>query len=163
MLTMLIDCRENLKELSVLLDQLDREQYTKEHFELSRATIGQHTRHIIELYQSLIRDYSCGLVNYDDRKRDLLIETDPLKAQEAIVEIIDKLDLPNRDLEVSYLFYSGASHQIASTYYRELLYNLEHSIHHQALIKVALYHWPEISLSESFGIAPATLRYRAQN
>ncbi len=159
---MLIDCRENLNDLRSLLDNLTNEQYALEHLELSRATIGQHTRHIIELYQSLLRDYDCGTVNYDHRKRDILIETDTETAVLAIEEISSQIEKPNRSLKVQYEFNSGSQHLIESTYHRELLYNLEHSIHHQALIKVAVQKWPEISISGSFGIAPATLRYRNQ-
>jgi hypothetical protein len=159
---MLIDCRDNLNDLNTLLVDLTNDQYTLEHSELSSATIGQHTRHIIELYQGLLRDYECGSVNYDNRKRDIFLETDTDFAVEAIEEIISQIDKSNKELKVHYQFNSGSLYEIDSTYYRELLYNLEHSIHHQALIKVAIQKWPEIRISDSFGIAPATIRYRNQ-
>ena len=44
----------------------------------------------------------------------------------------------------------------------ELIYNLEHSIHHQALIKVAVLKNSAIQLSENFGVAKSTIEYRNQ-
>jgi len=50
--------------------------------------------------------------------------------------------------------------QIKTTYLRELAYCLEHSIHHQALIKVGLL---EINcmyyIDDAFGLALATFRH----
>ncbi len=47
-----------------------------------------------------------------------------------------------------------------SSYQRELLYNLEHSIHHQALIKVALLEIQHDLVDENFGVAQSTIEYR---
>ena len=50
-----------------------------------------------------------------------------------------------------------------SSFERELLYCLDHAIHHQALIKIGL---KELHLSHlvspDFGVAYSTLRYRAR-
>lgn len=44
---------------------------------------------------------------------------------------------------------------------RELAYCLEHSIHHQALIKVGLKEQNiENLIDENFGVAPATIRHK---
>ena len=40
-----------------------------------------HTRHIIEFYQCLIEQASEGQINYDSRKRDVRIESDPAFAK----------------------------------------------------------------------------------
>ena len=40
------------------------------------------------------------------------------------------------------------------------MYNLEHAIHHHALIKVGLKIMTKIELPESFGVAPSTIQYR---
>jgi hypothetical protein len=47
-----------------------------------------------------------------------------------------------------------------SNYYREVMYNLEHTIHHHALIKVGIEHFTSLQLPESFGVAPSTMQYR---
>lgn len=52
---------------------------------------------------------------------------------------------------------------IATTFERELVYCLEHTIHHQALIKVGLKELNlEGFLDGHFGVAPATLRFREE-
>ncbi len=152
--------RKNFIEITSLLDQLNNEIYTHSHIELN-ASIGEHTRHIIELYQSLINNYKLGVINYDKRNRNIQIQTSIQEAKNAIDEIILSLDLPNKNLILEQgnltTFFS-----IETNYYRELLYNLEHSIHHQALIKVALLKYPKIKVLENFGIAKSTIEYKKQ-
>ena len=71
---MLIPSIQNtLNELSDLLSQLSNEDYTAPCFGLSNATIGEHTRHIIEMFQCVENQYEVGVINYDDRKRDYRI------------------------------------------------------------------------------------------
>lgn len=156
---MIKDIQNNLRELQELVSKLSVDQYTKQHFELSQATIGQHLRHIIELYQCLLLQYPLDRVCYDHRNRDILIETQPEIAYQAIEVILNQLDKKDKKLSIEYEFLSKQTKSIESTYYRELLYNLEHSIHHQALIKVAL-NLMKIEVDENFGVAPSTIRYR---
>lgn len=157
---MTTDIKSNLLELQDLLEQIDQKNYSKVFDELSGASIGQHIRHIIELYQCLINDYDSGFICYDNRKRDELIELDPNEASGAIDKILLQLNKEDKSLYVDYLFLSTTNQKIKSTYFRELLYNLEHSIHHQAIIKVVLRTLPSIELSEHFGVAPSTIRFR---
>jgi hypothetical protein len=45
--------------------------------------------------------------------------------------------------------------------FRELAYDLEHSIHHQAIIKIAMKNLnSEYALNENFGVARSTIRFR---
>ncbi len=128
---------------------------------LSNATIGQHTRHIIELYQCLLTGYVSGEINYDDRKRDLVLENQVTAAIDAIKEIQFNLEQPDKRVKICC---TDNDHTICieSNYYREVLYNLEHCIHHQALIKVALLSLKDVQVADSFGVAPSTLQYREQ-
>ncbi len=128
---------------------------------LSNATIGQHTRHIIELYQCLLEGYTAGSVNYDERKRNSLYENDKTAAVNTIKEIQQKLEQPDKVLTIVCRDDNGAAY-IQSNYNREILYNLEHCIHHQALIKVALLSIKDFQVAEGFGVAPSTLQYRQQ-
>jgi uncharacterized damage-inducible protein DinB len=154
--------RVALNEIISVLDQLPtHEAYAETCPALSDASIGQHTRHIIELYQCLLSGYQAGLVNYDDRKRDKLYENDRAAAVAQIREIQKDLEKADKPLHVV----CGSHEQpvtIASNYYREVLYNLEHCIHHQALIRVALISANHILVSEEFGVAPSTMQYRQQ-
>ena len=55
---------------------------------------------------------------------------------------------------------NGEENFLPSNYYREVMYNLEHAIHHHALIKIGIQQFTAIELPESFGVAPSTMQYR---
>jgi len=159
---MLIPSIQNtLNELSDLLSQLSNEDYTAPCFGLSNATIGEHTRHIIEMFQCVENQYEVGVINYDDRKRDYRIQTDTAFAKDILVEISNQLEKPNKNLQLQQIV-DGEELLIESNYNRELLYNLEHCIHHQALIKVAILQNDSIVIDENFGVARSTIEYRKQ-
>lgn len=84
-----------------------------------------------------------------------------LQAQEAIVSLLRQLDKPNKSLELQQTI-EGEAISISTNYYRELVYNLEHCIHHQALIKVALLQLNHVTIDENFGVARSTIEYRKQ-
>lgn len=153
--------QENFSEIVSLLKNLDNKLYATCHPELSNATIGEHSRHIIEMYQSLLNNYDLGIINYDKRERNILIQTDLNYAINCIFLIQKSIEKPNKDL----ILQQGINEvvfSISSNYKRELLYNLEHSIHHQALIKVALLKYNNIKISENFGVAKSTIEFRNQ-
>jgi hypothetical protein len=63
--------------------------------------------------------------------------------------------------EANYETDSGQNISMKSSFYRELAYNIEHAIHHMALLKVAINHsFSYITVPESFGVASSTVRYR---
>lgn len=159
---MLIPSIKNaLDELSDLLKQLSEKNYISPCYSLSNATIGEHTRHIIEMFQCLNIQYESGIVNYDLRKRDYLIQTNTNFAKKSIQEIILNLDKKNKNLHLQQIV-EGEELLIETNYNRELLYNLEHCIHHQALIKVALLQIESITIDADFGVARSTIEYRNQ-
>ncbi|WP_276966992.1 DinB family protein, partial [Chryseobacterium sp.] len=127
---------------------------------LDDSTIGGHTRHIIEFLEILLNSYHMSQINYDGRQRNLELEENPEKAMKVITEILSAIDLPNKNLTLKQIA-GNISVEIPTNFYRELLYNIEHCIHHQALIKVA---FKEIKMShllhKNFGIAPSTIQYR---
>lgn len=151
----------SLDELVHLLAQLSDKEYTERCLQLSNATIGEHTRHVIEMFQCLENNYESGTVNYDKRERNILIQTSTECASEQITAIKTSLGRPDRTIRLQQ-FIDGQELHIESNYSRELLYNLEHCIHHQALIKVALLQCTQVAVDENFGVAPSTIEYRSQ-
>lgn len=158
---LLLPIRKALNELSDLLNQLTSDDYVYPCSYLSNASIGEHTRHIIEMFQCLNNHYSEGVINYDSRKRDRSIETDLEVAKAAIQNCLEELEKPNKGVRLVQMI-EGHEITTESNYHRELLYNLEHCIHHQALIKVAILQNDAIVINESFGVAPSTIEYRKQ-
>ena len=153
--------RKTLYELTDLVSQLSDSDYCFPCYDLSNATIGEHTRHIIEMFQCLENQYQNGIVNYDKRKRDYLIQTNTAVAKESIDVILNQIDKPNKNLQLQQIV-DGEELLIESNYYRELLYNLEHCIHHQALIKVAIVQSATVQIDANFGVARSTIEYRKQ-
>lgn len=143
------------------MEQLDHTGYTQPLPTLSGSSIGQHVRHIVEFYQCMLNGYENALINYDNRSRNKLIEESREFALQCIHKILS--DLPALDLsrqvtlEVEY----EETIRIATTLERELVYNIEHAIHHMALIRIGLRELGEhILLPVEFGLAASTLRYQ---
>lgn len=151
----------SLNELIVLLRQLPDADYSKPCLQLSNATIGEHTRHIVEMFQCLLSQYDSGIVNYDLRERNRRIQTETDFAITSMVGVLEIIDRPNKKIELQQ-HVDGERIRIESNYFRELLYNLEHCIHHQALIKVALVGHDGLQVSDHFGVARSTIEYRNQ-
>lgn len=154
--------KESFTQLSVVLNSIGDHEYILPSPVLSNATIGQHTRHIIELYQCLLNGYEAGLVCYDHRKRDVAIETNKTLAQRLMVEITQQTERPNKEMQLKAVYGDATAEElnVSTNYYRELAYNLEHTIHHMALIKVGLKELNIIAASDTFGVASSTVRHR---
>ena len=151
----------SLNELIDLLNQLSKQDYSNPCAELSNASIGEHTRHIIEMFQCLENQYDSGIVDYDKRERNVLIQTDMKYAIRHILDIKNNIEKENKNIYLQQVI-DDEEIRIQSNYYRELLYNLEHCIHHQALIKVAILQCETVTIDPNFGVARSTIEYRNQ-
>jgi len=151
-------------QLSQTLSELNDDEYRQPSKVLLNATIGQHVRHIIELFQCLEIGYNDGIVNYEKRKRNYQIETDKDLATLLLKEIYQNIERSNREIFLEAEDYCGSTEivSIPSNYYRELAYNLEHTIHHMALIRVGINEVSSVRLPEEFGVAYSTVKYRQQ-
>ncbi|UPF07889.1 DinB family protein, partial [Flavobacterium psychrophilum] len=149
------------EKLKDLINQLSNEDFVLPILYLGNSSIGEHSRHIIEMFQCLLNSYKSGLLNYDDRQRNNLIQTDTNFAIQTIENIINSIERENKNIALNQMLYENQV-SIQTNYFRELLYNLEHCIHHQALIKVAVFQLENIKVTENFGIAPSTIEYKKQ-
>ncbi|MBS3915607.1 MAG: DinB family protein [Bacteroidetes bacterium] len=150
-----------LLQLKGLLLNVSNNQYIQPIGIMDNATIGQHTRHILELFQVLINGHYCGAVNYDERPRDLELESNPHVALSFIDEILANITKNDKTIIMIHTVLIGmdtTSFDTLSSYRRELAYNIEHTIHHLALIKVAIrIISPEHEFDTDFGYADSTL------
>lgn len=147
---------EQLNQLAGLLKTITPEQYCYKSKFLSNASIGSHTRHIIELLQCLINGYETELIDYINRERNLQIETNVELALYLIEVLKMQSDLSDK---IVYIVSEDAT-TVYSSYSRELVYNIEHIIHHLALIKVSLIELGLDIVNENFGMAYATIEYK---
>jgi hypothetical protein len=154
---------EQLIVLKELLIVLNDEQYTRKISFLNDATIGAHTRHIIELIQCLTNGYSNGEVDYINRERNFQIEQNRTVAIHEL--LLMPLQLLHKDKKLGLLAETKINNKtisVSTTYLREIEYNKEHTIHHLALIRVALREMNLKVVDNSFGVAYATLKYIAK-
>lgn len=153
---------QQLNTLRALLSTLTDQQYTQKVFHLGEASIGGHARHILELLVCATHGYSTGTVDYQNRTRNLVLEQDRLLAQQILGDLEGQLQKPDKRLN---LFveesHGSATGPVSTTYYREIVYNTEHTIHHLALIKVALVEMRLDVVDATFGMAYSTLKYKA--
>jgi hypothetical protein len=151
-------------QLTASLDQLTDKQYRQECGTLSNASVGKHVRHVVELFQSLQTGYETGLVNYDKRKRDVQIENERLFGLSLLHQIRGDLNKADKDLllEASYDECSGDTLMIRTNYLREIAYNLEHTIHHMALIRIGINEISTVQLPENYGVASSTVRHKQE-
>jgi hypothetical protein len=151
-------------QLEDSLLQLSNEQYRQKIDTLSGASIGQHVRHVVEMFVCLQDGYTSGIVNYEKRKRDITIETSKETAIDIMNKIISALLNENKSLvlEAGFDENSDELNKILTNYFREIAYNQEHAIHHMALIKIGINEVLDTQLPDGYGVASSTLKYRKE-
>jgi hypothetical protein len=154
-----------LSQLADTLGQISEEDFRKPSPALSDATIGQHLRHTLEFFVCLEQGYESGVVNYDKRQHDKAIENDKFVALGTINRVLDFVNQKPADkrmiMEVGYLQDSEACVPVETNFLRELTYNIEHAVHHMAIMKIGIREVaPYTAIPKSFGVAVSTLRYR---
>ncbi|MDQ2177232.1 DinB family protein [Marinifilum sp. D714] len=158
--------REILSQLIHLCENITPLQYCEKLSLLSENTIGKHMRHIIEFYDILIEAYEKNKpISYDNRVHCSKTETSLEMASQRLRKALNwvESELPTKDLMLVVSYDSGEKNSISisSSLERELVYNIEHAIHHMAIIRIAIEkEYPDIKLHKNFGIAYSTIRYR---
>lgn len=128
--------------------------------------IGRHVRHVVDHFRALQAGIESGIVNYDVRHRDSDMEQHADLGLDEIQDLISWLRNSTTDetpvevvSEISCLH--DESKQFQSNIRRELLYLINHTIHHAAYAAlIARQHGVEPDAG--IGLAPATatfLRY----
>jgi hypothetical protein len=151
---------EQAKLLHAVISTLPESAYQLKVPALYHASIGDHTRHIVEILQCAVHGNVTGVIDYHNRERNLLLAEDPSLALNALQQLAKSCTLDNKAVNVIHGNADQQDNQVLSTYHRELLYNVEHTIHHMALIKVALFYLGVQDLPEGFGMAYSTVTYQ---
>lgn len=157
-------CTNILNQLTDIVHQLDEADFVKPSDSLSHSTIGQHLRHTLEFFICFQQGYDNGLINYDNRAHDKLIESDKyiaLRAIHAVSEFVNGLKDKALRLEVGYDLRMEDFISVETNATRELVYNIEHTVHHMAIMKIGIREVaPYVKLPHDFGIAASTIRYQ---
>ncbi len=150
-----------LQSLQNILLQINDTDYSLPIPTLKGASIGKHTRHIVEFYQCLLFNVTDNTVNYDKRNRNLLLEENVKYTLDYITEIIDNIERidTNKRLLLASIF-DDKEYVMETSLYREINYNVEHTVHHLAIIGIAIpLHFSYINTSANFGYAQSTIDY----
>ena len=151
-----------MQQVVCLLETLTSAMYRQPLKSLHEHSVGQHTRHIIEFYGCLLAGIKSGSVSYDLRERKAEIETDKNLAVSYLKSIIDRFSAIETDTPLS-LQTIVADQPIQTNVQRELIYLIEHTTHHLAIIKIGLNdQYPAFELSQNLGVAASTINYRNQ-
>ena len=157
-------CSYTLSQLADLINQIEEQDFTKPSEALGNSTIGQHLRHTLEFFICFENGFESGLINYDKRAHDKLIESDKfiaLATINRIADFINNMQERSLRLEVGYDLHSEDYITIDTTATRELVYNIEHAVHHMAIMKIGIREVARyITLPSDFGIAASTVRHK---
>ena len=157
-------CSNILSQLTDVVHQISEQDFTKQIESLGNSTIGQHLRHTLEFFICLERGFEAGVINYDKRAHDKLVESDKFIALATLDKINDFIQsLPvnkSLKLEAAYDLDKEEFVTIETNFLRELVYNIEHAVHHMAIMKIGIRELsPSVNLPHDFGIAASTIRY----
>lgn len=158
-------CCRVLDQLAEATRQLSPQDFVRPAEVLHGVTVGQHLRHTLEFFQCLESGFSSGHVNYDQRAHDEYLQADPSLALAAIERLSDFFSGEEANLRlslsVSYDRSGQTVHSVESNYFRELIYTIEHAVHHMALMKIGLKEVaPYVRIPGDFGVATSTLRHQ---
>ena len=153
-----------------LLDRIDADRYARSAPPVFPSGIGSNVRHSLDHYANFLSGLEFGTVDYESRQRGTDVETDPDSARRQIAEIIKglkKLTASDEDKALHVHVEDGGAGPecvplASSSVRRELDFLLSHTVHHNALIAVAL-RIDGFDPGEEFGVAPSTLRYLQRN
>ena len=129
------------------------------------ASVGQHYRHVLEHFQSLIRGLRAAEINYDARERNQRLQSDVTYASIATCDVLRALKqytdetLARECKVINSVGYSASKPTcLESNVSRELAYCIGHAIHHFAIVRLICYEI-DITVPAEFGVAPATLKH----
>jgi len=113
-----------LSDLKNLMRQMNTSELTNKNKVLSKASIGEHFRHIIEFYQCCISQKESGFVNYDLRKRNKNLEENPnfgIQTIETILNYLSTLHLKDDTPPPSWLWRRKSTPKLG--YYSKFLFS----------------------------------------
>jgi hypothetical protein len=131
------------------------------------ASIGQHYRHVLDHFLCLEAGLATGEIDYDNRDRNPRLETDLDYARattERLIRVFKSCDsdLLDQTCAVRYsVGYGDEPSLLPSVVVRELAFCVGHAVHHYAIVRL-LCDSVGVGVLEEFGVAPSTLKYRAQ-
>lgn len=159
-----------LEQAIKLLESIDNRIYATSPVGLEPHRAGGHLRHILDFYECLLEGCGSGYVDYDARGRDVEVESDRIVAIGRLGKTIERLrELESMTADRRLWVKAEASdsregilnNRLATSLSRELQVLSSHTVHHFALMAIAL-KGHGVALPAGFGVAPSTLKHQAR-
>jgi len=154
-----------LKELHDLVDCFSSGQYANSPM-ADLSPPGKHVRHVTDHYYAFADGIQVGVIDYDQRSRESAQETCQVASAQCLQHIQSNILSPRmQDRPVKVVTTVDADqkpYSLVSTLRRELIYLLNHTVHHTAMLSmVARVHG--VVQIPSGGVAPSTQRWENIN
>ena len=162
-----------LRQGCELIEGLNDRQFCYED-EIAQSSIGKHLRHVLDFYRALfealpeakrdptqIPHFLVPKIDYDQRLRDPSLETGRalwLASNQNIQAQLAGLQEDMADMPVEVLSREGVNgyqSRVNSWLGRELQFLLAHTVHHYALVSIAL-RLQKLRVPEGFGVSYST-------
>ncbi|MBK8178034.1 MAG: DinB family protein [Planctomycetes bacterium] len=170
-----------LAQALTLLESLSPEVYAAREAPFDRGGVGAHLRHVLDHYDAFLEGAEQGCIDYDARRRDSATEAELEVARARLRRTLTRMEAfqargDSADRPILVVMDAGGDSEApglplgetppptrgASSVGRELQYLIAHTVHHFALMAVAL-RLAGFEPHADFGVAPSTLRFEARN
>ena len=157
---MINDIVKNLEKGKNLLEILSNDVYTNKSVAPYYSSIGNHIRHILDVFNCIHEGIHLKNINFSIRERNHLIENEKANGIEYFNTIIEKLksiNFINLDTIILVTDNLGETKKTVNyTIAAALMQANSHTTHHYATIGYILYHLGEKLPNSDFGFNPTT-------
>jgi len=157
--------KDVLQQGCIFLEGIGDEMYSRPLEGEFTASLGAHYRHVLDHFLCLAEGIRTGQVNYDQRRRNLQLESSVTCARLATEGLIDECgglssEILQSECAVTYSVGYGETEAeaVRSNLAREVMFCVGHAIHHYAILRI-LCAGVGLKLPYEFGIAPSTLKH----
>lgn len=155
---------ESLDQMIMFIDSLSESEYQYIPTPLFDSSIGQHLRHIVDLFLALMNGAN-EEINYDIRRRGAPIETDSNIGLKELNEIRDWISKITEDdinqntlIHTETALHTQQTDTFKSSFGRELCFASSHLVHHLAIM-AAIAKMAGKNVDSTLGLAPATATF----
>jgi uncharacterized damage-inducible protein DinB len=152
---------EHLEALAEVVDRVSDLDYLARPSSGVSGSVGAHVRHCVDHVAALLAHTPDAGMTYDDRQRDTALEHDRRLAAETLRRLAVRVrEMAPRTSDVPITLWTmldrrGTRARVRTSLGRELVFVLQHTIHHEAVVAVLLAGHGRV-LPGHFGVAPST-------
>lgn len=152
-----------LEQVDTVLNQLDSLPPTQRNALFIATRTGSHLRHIYDHISALLIGVDSGVVDYNRRQRNSIEESDVESSRRRLALLRAQLRRwPKKPVSLRVVSEIDCTetinHQFESSADRELLYLINHTLHHLAYVSLSLSR-AGLTLPTHIGLAPSTASF----